>query len=163
MHGEQGRCPGLRTRRSARQRADAGLHRAHSKGYQRDPQAIERWQRETYPGIALAARHSSAEIYLRDASGFQVDAVHGKTRAPKGETPVIERLGRQQSISAASAVNVKRGFWLSLRANQPISSSSPDAMLGVGANLSRYPRCIDRRLHVSIAAIAWPASIQSGI
>lgn len=81
------------------------------RAYQRDPQAIERWQRETYPGIAAAARQSGAEVYFWDESGFRADTVHGKTWAPKGKTPVIQRPGQRQSISAASAVNAKGGFW----------------------------------------------------
>jgi transposase len=81
------------------------------RAYQRDPQAIERWQRETYPGIAAAARQSGADVYFWDESGFRADTVHGKTWAPKGKTPVINRPGQRQSISAASAVNAKGGFW----------------------------------------------------
>ncbi|MFN0185145.1 MAG: IS630 family transposase [Aquabacterium sp.] len=81
------------------------------RAYQRDPQAIERWQRETYPGIAAAARQSGADVYFWDESGFRADTVHGKTWALKGKTPVIQRPGQRQSISAASAVNAKGGFW----------------------------------------------------
>jgi transposase len=81
------------------------------RAYQRDPQAIERWQRQTYPGIAAAARQSGADVYFWDESGFRADTVHGKTWAPKGKTPVIQRPGQRQSISAASAVNAKGGFW----------------------------------------------------
>lgn len=81
------------------------------RAYQRDPQAIERWQRETYPGIAASAQQSGAEIYFWDESGFRADTVHGKTWGVKGKTPVIERPGQRQSISAASAVNAKGGFW----------------------------------------------------
>jgi transposase len=81
------------------------------RAYQRDPQAVERWQREIYPGIAAAARQSGADVYFWDESGFRADTVHGKTWAPKGKTPVIQRPGQRQSISAASAVNAKGGFW----------------------------------------------------
>ena len=81
------------------------------RAYQRDPEAIERWQRETYPGIAAAAKRSAADIYFWDESGFRADTVHGKTWAAKGKTPVIARPGQRQSISAASAVNAKGGFW----------------------------------------------------
>ena len=80
------------------------------RAYQRDPAAIERWQRDTYPGIAAAARQSGAEIYFWDESGFRADTVHGKTWARKGQTPVVQRPGRRQSISATSAVNAKRSF-----------------------------------------------------
>jgi transposase len=81
------------------------------RAYQRDPAAIQRWQRETFPGIAAQARATGAEIYFWDESGFRADTVHGKTWAPKGKTPVIQRPGQRQSISAASAVNAKGGFW----------------------------------------------------
>jgi transposase len=37
--------------------------------------------------------------------------VHGKTWALKGQTPVIERPGQRQTISAASAVNSAGAFW----------------------------------------------------
>ena len=39
------------------------------RAYQRDPQAIERWQHETYPGIAAAAKQSGADVYFWDESG----------------------------------------------------------------------------------------------
>ena len=81
------------------------------RAYQRNPEAIDRWQRETYPGIAAQARATGADVYFWDESGFRADTVHGKTWAPKGKTPVINRPGQRQSISAASAVNAKGGFW----------------------------------------------------
>jgi transposase len=81
------------------------------RAYQRDPEAIERWQKETFPGIAAEAKASKADIYFWDESGFRADTVHGRTWALKGQTPVIERPGQRQSISAASAVNAKGGFW----------------------------------------------------
>ena len=47
----------------------------------------------------------------RVSIGFRADAVHGKTWAMRGETPVVHRPGQRQSISAASAVNSKGAFW----------------------------------------------------
>ena len=81
------------------------------RAYQRDPEAIERWQHNTYPAIAAQARRESAEIFFWDESGFRADSVHGKTWAQRGETPVVERPGQRQSMSAASAVNSKGAFW----------------------------------------------------
>jgi transposase len=51
------------------------------------------------------------EVYFWDESGFRADTVHGKTWGVKGQTPVVERPGQRQSISAASAVNARGGFW----------------------------------------------------
>ena len=81
------------------------------RAYQRDPEAVERWVKQTYPAIARKAKRDKAEIFFWDESGFRADAVHGKTWGVKGHTPVIERPGQRQSISAASAVNSKGAFW----------------------------------------------------
>jgi transposase len=81
------------------------------RAYQRDPEAIERWQRETYPAIAKRAKREKADIYFWDESGFRADAVQGKTWGVKGETPVVQVPGQRQSISAASAVSSKGAFW----------------------------------------------------
>jgi transposase len=83
------------------------------RAYQRNPEAIEKWKRETFPSIARAAKTVGGEVYFWDESGFRADAVHGKTWGKKGETPVIARPGQRQSISAASAVNSKGAFWYS--------------------------------------------------
>ncbi|WP_428485115.1 IS630 family transposase [Rhodopila sp.] len=81
------------------------------RAYQRDPEAIERWQRETYPAIARQAKAAGGEVFFWDESGFRADAVHGRTWGARGQTPVVQRPGQRQSVSAASAVNAKGGFW----------------------------------------------------
>lgn len=81
------------------------------RAYQRDPEAIERWQRETYPAIAKQAKAQGAEIFFWDESGFRADTVHGKTWGLRGQTPVVARPGQRQSFSAASAVNANGAFW----------------------------------------------------
>lgn len=81
------------------------------RAYQRDPEAIDRWQRERYPRIAAQARRAGAEILFWDESGFRADAVHGKTWGLRGHTPVVLRPGQRQSISAASAVGASGAFW----------------------------------------------------
>jgi transposase len=81
------------------------------RAYQRDPDAIELWRRKTFPEIKRAAKVAGGEVYFWDESGFRADAVHGKTWGVKGQTPVVERPGQRQSVSAASAVNEKGAFW----------------------------------------------------
>ena len=81
------------------------------RAYQRDPEAIEKWKRERFPAIAEQARASGGEVYFWDELGFRADAVHGKTWSKKGQTPVVQRPGQRQSISAASAVNSRGAFW----------------------------------------------------
>jgi transposase len=81
------------------------------RAYQRDPEAIAKWQSEVYPGIAKDARARGAEIYFWDESGFRADAVHGLTWGVKGQTPEVRVPGQRQSVSAASAVTAKGAFW----------------------------------------------------
>src|SRR6202166_1661956 len=81
------------------------------RAYQRDPEAIARWQQETYPRLAKDAKARGAEIYFWDESGFRADAVRGKTWGVQGQTPVVAVPGQRQSMSAASAVNARGAFW----------------------------------------------------
>lgn len=81
------------------------------RAYQRDPQAIERWQHETYPTLVVQARAEDAAIFFWDESGFRADTVHGKTWGVRGRTPVVHRPGQRQSISAASAITARGAFW----------------------------------------------------
>ena len=81
------------------------------RAYQRDPEAIARWQRETYPAIARHAKRTKAEISFWDESGFRADAVHGKTWGARAHTPVVQVPGQRQGISAASAISAKGAFW----------------------------------------------------
>ena len=81
------------------------------RAYQRDPEAIARWQRQTYPTLARQAKREGAEILFWDESGFRADTVHGKTWGLRGQTPVVQRPGQRQSMSAASAVSARGAFW----------------------------------------------------
>jgi transposase len=84
------------------------------RAYQRDQQAIEQWQCETYPAIARQVKAQGAEVFFLDESGFRADTVHGKTWGTRGQTLVVQRPGQHQSISAASAVSARDGFWFCL-------------------------------------------------
>lgn len=81
------------------------------RAYQRDPEAVRRWRQETFPAIAKRAKATGGEVFFWDESGFRADTVHGKTWGVKGQTPIVDRPGQRQSISAASAVNDKGAFW----------------------------------------------------
>lgn len=81
------------------------------RAYQRDPQALERWQRETYPALARQAKREGADIHFWDESGFRADHVQGRTGGKRGQTPVVKVPGQRQGISAASAVSARGAFW----------------------------------------------------
>jgi transposase len=81
------------------------------RAYERDPAAIEAWKHDIYPGIARRAKQRGAEIYFWDESGFRADAVQGRTWSARGQSAIVPVPGQRQSVSAASAVNAKGGFW----------------------------------------------------
>ena len=81
------------------------------RAYQRDPEAIAMWQKQTYPVLARQAKREGAQILFWDESGFRADTVHGKTWGLRGQTPIVHRPGQRQSISAASAVGPRGEFW----------------------------------------------------
>lgn len=81
------------------------------RAYERDPAAIEAWKHDIYPSLAKRAKKHGAEIYFWDESGFRADAVQGQSWGVKGKTPIVAVPGQRQSVSAASAVNAKGGFW----------------------------------------------------
>ena len=81
------------------------------RAYERDPAAIEAWKNDTYPSIARQAKKRGAEIYFWDESGFRADVVQGTTWGVQGQTPIVAVPGARQSVSAASAINARGGFW----------------------------------------------------
>lgn len=81
------------------------------RAYQRNPEAVERWQHETYPALVRRARQDKAEICFWDESGFRADAVQGKTWGRRGHPPVVAVPGQRQSVSAASAITQRGAFW----------------------------------------------------
>ena len=45
------------------------------RAYQRDPEAIDRWQHEIFPSIAAQAKKQGGEVFFWDESGFRADTV----------------------------------------------------------------------------------------
>lgn len=81
------------------------------RAYERDPVAIEKWQREEFPALRKRAKRLGADIFFLDEAGIRSDAALARTWAPRGETPVVQTSGRRQSINAISAVNSRGAFW----------------------------------------------------
>ncbi len=93
--------------------AKVGLTRQKplERAYQRDPEVIEKLRCERFYAIVKQANATGDEVHLWDESGFQAATVHGRPWGKKVQTPVVERPGQLQSISAASAVNAQGGCW----------------------------------------------------
>lgn len=81
------------------------------RAYERDPEAIRKWEREDYPAIRTRARRRGAAIFFLDEAGVRSDAPPGRTWAPRGQTPVVPTSGQRQSVNAISAVTPRGEFW----------------------------------------------------
>jgi len=81
------------------------------RAYERDPQAVEQWRKETYPKLKRRAQRLGATIFFLDEAGFQSDPPLGRTYGLKGKTPVVTTSGQRQSINVISAVNARGEFW----------------------------------------------------
>ena len=64
-----------------------------------------------FPAIARQAKASGGKVYFWDEFGVSCRYRARQDLGKKGETPVVERPGQRQSISAASAVNARGAFW----------------------------------------------------
>jgi len=76
----------------------------------RDVVHFDRPRPDPLAGPCPPAKEEGADIFFWDEAGFRADTVHGGTWGVKGRTPIVERPGQRQSISAAPAVNAKGAF-----------------------------------------------------
>ena len=81
------------------------------RAYERDPEAVALWEKETYPKLRKRAKRMGARIFFSDEAGFQSDPVLGRTYGLKGKTPVVTTSGQRQSLNVISAVNARGEFW----------------------------------------------------
>jgi transposase len=81
------------------------------RAYERDPEAVDLWIKETYPKLRRRAKGLGAKIFFLDEAGFQSDPPLGRTYGLKGKTPVVRTSGQRQSLNVISAVNARGQFW----------------------------------------------------
>jgi transposase len=84
------------------------------RAYERDPVAIEHWQRREFPKLRARAKRRGAKIFFLDEAGVRSDQVLGRTWGLRGQTPEVATSGKRQSVSAISAVNALGEFWFEI-------------------------------------------------
>jgi hypothetical protein len=57
-----------------------------------------------YPGIQKSAKNEDAEIHCADETGLCNDSYHGRSYAPRGETPAIKLHSRCERVNLISSV-----------------------------------------------------------
>ena len=74
------------------------------KAYEQRPAAVQKWLDEAYPLIEKLAKQQGGEIHWGDETGLRSDAQHGRSYAPKGQTPVIRLSVNRASINMISTI-----------------------------------------------------------
>lgn len=74
------------------------------RAYEQNPKAVQRWLNEQYPVIVARAKKEKAEINWGDETGLCNDSQHGRSYAPKGNTPAIRLNAKRESVSLISSV-----------------------------------------------------------
>jgi transposase len=75
------------------------------RAYEQQPERVQRWLDEEYPGIARRAHEEKAAIFWGDETGISSQDNRGRGYAPKGRTPVVYGPGKRFSTSMISAIN----------------------------------------------------------
>src|SRR5689334_3782245 len=71
---------------------------------ERRDEAVRTWLERTCPAIARKAKAQGCEIHWADETGLSSRANYGRSFAPEGQTPVIQRPGRRFSQSMISSL-----------------------------------------------------------
>lgn len=74
------------------------------KAYKQNPKAVKAWLDGEYPDIAKRAKIENAEIHWGDETGLCNDSYHGRSYAPRGETPAIRLHPRCKRVNLISSV-----------------------------------------------------------
>lgn len=74
------------------------------RAYKQNPKAVKRWLDNQYPQIAKRAIKEKAQIHWGDETGLCNDSYHGRSYAPRGETPAIRVHPKCKRVNLISTV-----------------------------------------------------------
>ena len=74
------------------------------KAYKQNPKAVKDWLDTEYSDISNRAKKENAEIHWGDETGLCNDSYHGRSYAPRGETPAIKLHPKCQRVNLISSV-----------------------------------------------------------
>jgi len=74
------------------------------RAYKQNPKAVKKWLDTEYPTIATKAKKEDAEIHWGDETGLCNDSYHGRSYAPRGQTPAIRLHPRCKRVNLISTV-----------------------------------------------------------
>ena len=100
-----GKTLGLSTMQLYLQRWGMTPQKPLARARERQPAAVAAWLETAYPAIAKRAKIEGAAIYWGDETGISNQDQIGRSYAPKGQTPVVQRTARRITQSMISAVS----------------------------------------------------------
>ena len=109
---------------------------------------VERWKSETFPEIAGQARKSGAAIVFADEAGLDSQCVYGRTRGPRGKTPVVRVANARFRLNMLAAISPEGDVSYMVHDGRTTS-----------ATFVRFPERIQRETDGKILLIADNASI----
>ena len=74
------------------------------KAYEQCAKKVQKWLKEEYPAIKKQAKQEGAEIHWGDETGMRNESQYGRSYAPKGKTPIREKLAKRLSFNMISTV-----------------------------------------------------------
>jgi transposase len=74
------------------------------KAYKQNPKAVNKWLEEKYPAIVKRVKKEGGEIHWGDETGLCNQSYHGRSYAPRGETPAIRLHPRCKRVNLISTV-----------------------------------------------------------
>lgn len=73
--------------------------------YEQDGQAVQQWLNKTYPRIKTKAQRQCGLIFWLDELGLRSQHTSGKSYAPKGKTPVLQKSGNRFYLNMLTAIS----------------------------------------------------------
>ena len=91
------------------------------RAYERDPAAVARWLRESYPALRAQAKREKAEIHWGDEMGLRSDHQVGRSFSRRGRTPVVYGTGQRFGCNMVSTITNRGpcGSWSSRIGSRP--------------------------------------------
>ena len=74
------------------------------RAYKQNPKAVKKWLDEEYPTIVKRAKKENAQIQWGDETGLCNDSYHGRSYAPRGQTPAIRLHPRCERVNLISTI-----------------------------------------------------------
>lgn len=75
------------------------------RAYEQDPEEVQKWLQQDYPGIRAKAARQQGQILWVDELGLRSQHTSGKSYAPKGKTPLLGKSGNRFYLTMPTAIS----------------------------------------------------------